>query len=195
MYLPKDYTHGTKFPGAISKDLQTQIRMIEERWIRFYPQVEYHAFSGDVRPTTNPAGTQEGVLGEAGGSAFDSLWGETVDAAQISTGVWKQPHRNAGSVAANPEIRYPMQRIHARVKRESREKELKQYAFDQIRDLTVDIPLSLLDAAGITCRPDDEFVWDGYRYVVMQTETTGYWKNTNIRLFMTLYAEHARSGS
>lgn len=195
MYLPPEYVNNTAFPKAVSKDLLMQIRSIRERWQRFYPKIEYYAFKGDVVPTTQTPGLSEGVVGEPGGAAFDALYGETVPAGQITSGAWEQPHHAGSGVAASPELYYPVQQIHARLRREVKDKELKQYGFDEIRDLFVDIPTPLLDEQGITSRPGDVLVWNGARYVVLQADTSGWWKNTNVQLFVGLNVEHARAGS
>lgn len=193
MYLPEPYTHETEFPSAYGRDLAVQLRLIEEKYRRFYPKLEYFAFRGDVTPASSAAATGE-VVGEAGGSSFDTLWGETVPAGQLATGVWQQPHDGTGA-AANPEVFYPMQIVHGRIQREAKEKELKKYGFDQLRDLLLFLPCSRLDALGITVRAGDEFVWDGYRYFVEQCEATGYWKNTNLTLYVVSNCTQKKAGS
>lgn len=193
-YLPEPYTHQTEFPAAFDKDLRMQVRMVGEKWRRYYPRIDYYCFKGDVTPTVNPVADPPSIVGEAGGSAFDPLYGETVDAAQLVTGVWQQPHGSSG-VAVNPEIFETPIPVHAQIRRDAKERELKKYGFDQIRDLLVTIPTGLLDTYGITVRQGDEFVWDGDRYVVLQFDTAGYWKNTNLRLYIVINAEHKKAGS
>lgn len=194
MYLPELYTHQTVFPTAFAKDLHMQVRLIRERWHRFYPLIDYYPFRGDVTPATTPSADPLNVVGEAGGSAFDPLYGETVDAAQSVDGVWRQPHGSAG-VAANPEIFYPMTRLNGQLRREAKQKELKHYGFDQIRDVLLIIPTGIMDEKGLIGRPGDEFVWDGDRYGVLQVDTSGYWKNTNLRLYVVMNCEHRKAGS
>lgn len=194
MYLPEIYTHQTELPHAYDKDLFVQIRMIEERYRRYAPKIEYFPFRGDVTASaTLPAGLPT-VVGEAGGSALDTLWGETVPSAQMTSGVWAQPHDGTGA-AANPELFYPVVIFNGRIQREAKEKELKKYGFDQVRDLLLFLPTSRLDAAGITARAGDEFIWDGFRYIVLQAEATGYWKNTNLTLHVVMNCVQKKAGS
>lgn len=191
-YLPEEYTHQTVLPTPFGKDLQTQVRAIEEKYRRSYPKIQYFPFRGDV--TKLPATDGVSVVGEAGGSALDSLWGETVPAAQLGTGVWQQPHDGTG-VAADPEIFYPEVILHGRIQREAKDKELKRYGFDQLRDLLLFVPSSVLDRYGISARAGDEFIWDGFRYAVLQAEATGYWKNTNLRLYVVMNCQQKKAGS
>lgn len=192
-YLPEPYVHETEFPQSFDKDLLFQIRVINERWRRMFPKIEYFAFRGDVKASPSLPATIPTVVGEAGGSALDPLWGETVPAAQIG-GAWQQPHDGTGA-AANPELFYPVVILNGQIRREAKEKELKKYGFDQMRDLLLTVPCAMLDKFGITARAGDEFVWDGYRYFVEQVEATGYWKNTNSTLYVVMNCTQKKVGS
>lgn len=193
-YLPEQYVHETKLPLPFGKDLALQVRLIGERYRLNYPVIEYFPFRGDPTPSTSLPGGIPTVVGEAGGSAFDPLWGETVPAAQLTTGTWQQPHDGTGA-AADPEVFYPKIEFNGRIQREAKEKELKKYGFDQIRDLLLFVPSATLDSFGISARAGDEFIWDGFRYIVKQVEATGYWKNTNLRLYVAMNCEQKKVGS
>ena len=73
--------------------------------------------------------------------------------------------------------------------------DLKKYGFDEMRDLLLHVPASLLDRVGITAVAGDKFIWNGEEYLTLQVKEAGYWKNTNIRLWVTITAEHKRRGA
>lgn len=193
-YLPAIYTHEVELPGAYDKDLLLQVRVIIEKYRRYYPKIEYFTFKGDVTVSPSLPSDVPTVVGEAGGTAFDPLWGESVPADQLTDGVWQQPNDGSGA-AANPELFNPVVIVNCRIQRDAKEKELKKYGFDQIRDLLLFIPTARLDQLGITARAGDEFVWDGYRYQFEQVEATGYWKNTNLPLYLVANCEQKKVGS
>jgi hypothetical protein len=128
---------------------------------------------------------------------FDALWGESVDdRMQLPNEGWQQPHTtDAEADIAEVEKHDGPFYVHAQVRREPTEKELKKYGFDKVRDLLVHVPISLIDKMGIKVQPGDWFVWDDTEYSVLQVERTGYWMNTNIRLYFALNCEHRRRGS
>lgn len=127
---------------------------------------------------------------------FDMLWGESIPEVTQDEG-WVQPHDNPSVPAVNKQIdkhKGPYY-IHARVQREPKEKELKKIGFDKVRDLLIYIPLVFFDEYGIRVEAGDYFIWDDTRWEVKDQNRVGYWKNTNVRLFMAINAEHMRSGS
>tara|TARA_R100001086_G_scaffold120987_2_gene62319 strand:- start:249 stop:842 length:594 start_codon:yes stop_codon:yes gene_type:complete len=195
-YLPPDLLNTTVFPRAYGKDVWNGIRMIEEKWERHYPRIRYYCVKKAVTAVENEDATEDKMSGEPGTTAFDPLWGEPVDPKMLVDG-WNQPHQDPGDeyAAANVTLFEDPIDIRAQIRRETRENELKKIGFDRLRDILAIIPLSLLDRAGITVRQGDRFIWDNAVYQVEQQERTGYWKNTNLRIYMILNAEHARMGS
>jgi hypothetical protein len=195
MYLPEDFTHPTVMPQAYGADVLHAIRVIEEKWVRFYPQVNYFCLRKAV--TVAPKNAQgdvdtQSLTGEAGTTVFDPILGEAVDNASAT---WKQPHLSGDRRAVSPERFMDPVRVHAQVRREAKEKELKKLGFDEVRDLLLTIPTSMLDKLGIVVTQGDRFVWDNDLFEVLQFETTGYWKNTNLRLYMILNCRHYHPGS
>lgn len=194
-YLPEDFTHPTVMPKAYGADVLHAIRVIEEKWARFYPQVNYFCLRKAI--TVVPKNGQgdvdtQSLTGEVGTTTFDPILGEAVD----TTGTfWKQPHLSGDTRAASPERFMDPVRVHAQVRREAKEKELKKLGFDEVRDLLLTIPTSILDKLGIEVTQGDRFVWDNDLFEVLQFETTGYWKNTNLRLYMILNCRHYHPGS
>lgn len=189
-YLPTEPTMETTFPQEYGPDVLQAIRIIEEKWERHFVPINYHC----LNKATVAVADVDTVSGEVGASGFDPLWGESVDPALIGQ-QWQQPHRNPNAEAANTTVFMDPVKVHAQVRREARDDELKRIGFDRFRDLLVTIPLSLLDKAGITCQQGDRFIWDNETFQVEQMNRTGFWKNTNLRIYMVLNCEHSRLGS
>lgn len=219
----------TEFPKAYDKDLHMQVKMIHDKWVRFFPQVEYYRLLNAVAPSDNPdfpaserSLPEEVNQGEGGNTnpqpftaieifprfagkmgplpgpntQFDFLWGESVEQ-EIQDSGWEQPHGdddlNATRKAVD-QFEGPYQ-MHAQVRKEPSEKELKKFGFERDRELMVFIPLSFYDAYGIRANPGDYFIWDDTRYLVKQTDRKGWWKNTNVRLYMALACDKLHEGS
>lgn len=196
VYLPKSHDTLTTFPkekGALSKDIQTAIRLINEKWHYHHPEINYAQIIADVTPATDPTDPDE-IIGEVAGTGFDPLWGESVDPTTIGK-AWEQPHLNEDTAATEVEVYETFIPVHAQIRRNPKEKELKKFGFDQKRDLLVAIPLSLLDIAGITVAQGDYFIHDNLPWLVKQFEKTSYWKNTAIQIYMMFSCDHKRGGS
>jgi hypothetical protein len=188
--IPGNNVQRTTFPSAYGKDVEMAIRLIEDRWRRSYPQVDYRSFK--TATTQQSSLGVSAPVGESGFTSFDPLYGESLDPSML---VWDNPQTSVGADATDVEVFEPGVLVHAQVRTEATERELKKYGFDEIRDLLITIPSSFLDALGVTPKPGDRFVWDGDTYQVLQRKRGGYWKNTNVALYEVINAEHARFGS
>lgn len=193
-YLPEEFTHDTVFPRAFGKDAHLQIRLVEEKWRRFYPEINYYCLDKNVTVAPAESGGLAQATGTTGGTAFDPITGESVDPAAL-TSAWKQPHLSGDRRAVGTERFLEPIKLHAQVRREAKEKELKKLGFDEVRDLLLTIPASMLDKLAITVQQGDRFIWDNDLFEVTQFEATGYWKNTNIRLYLVLNCRHWHPGS
>lgn len=200
-YLPPSSTNDTVFPRAIKADLRQAIRLIEDLYRRMYTVITYYPLLKAVTSVCDEEGVgseapaiiqDDTLVGEMGTTIFDPLWGESVPTSEEATG-WEQPHANPTHDATDSRGAFDTGvKIHARVQREAKDRTLKKLGFDKIRDLLIFIPLSMLDNLGIQVEAGDEFDWDGERFKVLQRRRTGYWKNTNIRLYIAINAEHTR---
>ena len=195
-YLPPPMVNGAQFPLPYGADLQLQIRMIEERWRRFYPVLQYAPLDKRTTPVQSPSETS----GESGATQFDPLWGESVPTGLKATG-WRQPHLStavdpATAVeAAEPNVYVAPRPIHGRIQRVARKDFLQKMGFDRLRDLIITVPTSMFDESGITVTQGDRFVWDNELYEVIQWSPMGWWMNSSVKLFLVLNCQHARRGS
>ena len=199
-YIPRRFTHETEFPQAADRDLQMQLRLIEEKWRRFYPAISYYR----ILESIGIAGVDSSMttvqipapVGEVGQSGWDPLYGESVDPQMVTDGAWKQPHLDPVLDATTEiEVYGDPEPIHSQMRVEPKERELKQYGFDEKRDLLAIIPATFFDALGFLAREGDKLIWDGEEYVVLDDSGSGFWHNTNIRLYRVLGCEHKRLGS
>ena len=188
-YLPTPDLINTRFPNGKSKDVIQQMRIIEEKAKRLYPQIAYHPIQVQSTEVSNP----DKLSGESGTTKYDPLYGESVN--DSGSGKWEQPHGQSPVDATNAEKFGGPLYIHAIVINEGRDLDLKKYGFDKVRDLVLHIPLVILDEQGITVKEGDEFDWDGHRFMVKQYTRSGYLWGTNIRTYLTANCDHSRAGS
>lgn len=188
-YLPPGLIEEANFPKSWARDVQFQIKAIEEQYRRMYPPAEYYM----LKKAATPAATPSQIVGEAGTTKFDSLYGESVDS---NLTAWQQPHGTAGAVkAANVDLFNNPIKIPRRFQRIAREEELKKYGFDLKRTAIVYIPTSLLDRYGITVQAGDKMKWNNEDFAVLQWAPTGWWKDSTVYLYLALNVEHLRAGA
>lgn len=195
-YLPPPSPDGAVFPQSYGSDLTLAIRLLEERWRRFYPVISYTPLDKRTTPVTAPSQTS----GETGATQFDPLWGESVPTGLKATG-WRQPHLSSqvdpatAVQAAEPSVYIAARPLHGRIQRVARRDFLQKLGFDRLRDLLVTIPSSMLDSSGITVTQGDRFTWDNELYEVLQWSPMGWWMNSSVKLQIVLNVQHARRGS
>jgi hypothetical protein len=186
-YVPRDIVHDTQYPRALTKDFATQSRLIEELYRRKYPALQYHPLN--IAPT---AANIPNLAGETGATKYDPLYREAMDPTLTT---WQQPHLDPALAAANPEQHHPAVTLHMRVQRVSRDLDMHKEGVLGTRLVDVFIPVSLLDAQGITCVPSDYIEWNGHSYWVITPDNFGYWKNTNLHFYVKLSCESRAVGS
>ena len=201
-YIPVRYLEQTEFPEAFGADVKFQIKVNEEKWARFYPKIPYYSLfqnTGviETADTVTPEIPAPVAPSDAGAAAFDPLWGETIDPAAAAAGQWSQPHLS-GTQDATTELEgyaAPVD-VHIQIQGVTNKKRTKeQWGFDDVRDIIGVVPLSLLDRCGIGVKEGDKFIWDGAEYSVLEFRGSGFWKNSNVRLFGAMALEHKRLGS
>jgi len=198
---PPPIVQDTAFPKALDKDLQFQIRMIVEKWRRFYPCINYYPLLKCTTPvqdtevdTEQTIDGQNLITGADGNTGYDLLYGESVGQSMKTTG-WQQPHQNDAHDASEEEQFADPCRIHFRFFREAKQRDLQRWGFDKLRDVVITTPRALLDAAGIEGLEGDKFTYQGEIYIVVAANNVGYWKNTNVPLYRVFNCEHRRRGA
>lgn len=193
--FPEDVSSEAEFPRTLDKDLAIAVRMIEERFRRHYPATAFYPLRKSVtsvgQDTTLP-------VGAAPNTVFDALYSESVDPAAFTPNgkePFAQPHTTDNVDAARGHEYDDPLFLHARVQRENVERELKRLGFEQIRGILVKLPTSACATAGWDPQPGDRLIYDNTLYEVQQRARTGYWKNSNVRLYIELSAQQARLGS
>lgn len=186
MYLPTSVINHTVMPSAQGYDLGTAIKIIEEAWDRHFPKLPYYQVARSHTPAVN------NIVSGAGASSFDTVYGEHVDPANTT---WTQPHLSGATKAVDTEVYLEVVRIPIRVTRQLFDLALHKPGFDNVRTVQMSIPLSILDKFGVTVTAGDKFEWNGDEYIVMAPEEKGFWRNTNVRLYLSSVCEHKRRSS
>jgi hypothetical protein len=198
-YLPPAYLEDGAFPTSVDMDLITQLRMVAEKWRRFYPIVDYYVIHKDntvidhATPVATSPDQKNLITGAAGATQFDTLYRERVPVALHTTG-WQQPHSAPAVAAAEEEVFYPPVQLHVRFRFDATDREIKRWGFDKVKDVLVLVPTILLDQIGITVVEGDKFTHGGIDYLVERANVQGYWKNTNVPLYVALDCEQKRRG-
>jgi len=192
-YFPPEVLTGTEFPLAWGKDVQTAAKLIERKYRRHAPPLSYYSIKAQVDvPDVELVDPLLG--GIEGWTMFDPIEGETVPG--TASGEWEQPHTSDSVDAAAHRVFEEAVVMHMSVKAEAKETELKTYGFEELRDLLVTIPKTILDAAGVTVTNGDELVWRKQRFEVIEWNNAGYWKsNPDVQFFIVINATHAKVGS
>lgn len=192
-YLPEIGALQTVFPRTSTADFGMQLRVIAEQYEQMYPRIQYECLRKETTPVGMLPSGDIPASGAAGATKFDPIWGESVD--QTLT-TWQQPHASGGTIqATDVEVYLPPVTVNARIQRISKETQLKKYGFDKVRDLTLFIPLVLLDRVDVTVKHGDRFVWNQFTYMVREHNKVGYWKNTDVAMYMALNCEQWRAGA
>lgn len=192
-YLPELNPEETVFPKAQARDLSMQIRMIEELFRRQCPATPYYQLLVKPTPTSVTATGDRTPVGAAGASVSDPLYNERLP---VGATEWKQAQGTAGATpATETQVFDRPVLLNFRRQKVAKEVQLKRYGFDKIRELMVFVPLSLLDTAGITVCHGDKLIWNKQSFMVKDFNTTGYWQNSDISLYMALNCDHYRLGA
>lgn len=190
-YLPPGIITETEFPKAWGRDLANFLRLIEEKWRRFFPEVTYYPLLKD----DTVAGSFDTPVGTAGNTIFDPLYGEAVDAGMLTAGVISQPHLSGIYNAGNPEVYDNGTVLNFQIQASELEVLLKKYGFDKTRTLVAMVPVSVLDRNGITATEGDYLTWDGKPYYVNEVQRDSFWKNSNVQIFVVLGCTPRRMGA
>jgi hypothetical protein len=190
-----DRLFNTHFPTGTDKDIETAIRMMKERYERFFPQVDYQSrkipdamvseHTGDVQPLPN----SEDV---------DDLWGEVNPPGQQMGTAWQQPHTTERLDATEIDEFESKGYMHVHLNHNPTTRQLKKFGIEQGRYMIATFLVPLLEDAEIDMvKKGDRFFWKDHVYEIYKFEdpTAGYWKNTSIDLYVVCVCKYARYGS
>lgn len=196
-YLPPDIVENTTLPLPLGKDFLLQVRMIADKWKRgFFPEVTYRRLSKTTTMQPDAPEVTDGVpVGVSGQSAFDPLYGETVDPQMLAEGNWRQPHLSGDLHAADPEVYLADVLVRARVQVETQDSDLHPWGFEKNLGIMVVIPASLLDEVSVTSQPGDLILWGGDWFEVIQVGPPNRWLNTTTALYIAMNCQTKRRGS
>jgi len=196
-YFPFDIVDETTFPKGVGKDLNFNIRVLKEKWNRFYPLLPFHSLVLDYEKVA--AGIDGGIsLGEGVSTSVDDLWGEDLPDFDQTVMDYSNPHSQEDSPEPNAiegkQYRDPVNtRIH--ILEEATEYQLKKMGRDLMNDLIATFLTPMLDDNGLVVKSGDEFTWNGERYKILDVKHRGFWKMTNLFLFVECNCEKARYGT
>lgn len=195
-YLPTSNILETNFPIQFGKDLNHQILLIEEHYQRFFPLITYYplAYSPEPRGGT---GTEDPtdfdtLIGTTAETMIDPLYNEPVPE---GSGTWTAHDATTPQGEADRYVYGDTVAMNMRIRRDSKDETRKPTGDSETRVLTGYVPLSILDTLSITVQNGDKLIWDGDWMRVKESGREGYWKNTNVRLYLRLDLETISEGS
>lgn len=198
MYLPAPTNETIQFPLPRAKDYALQIRMIEQKWMRFYPLITYYPILKATTVNTDPTGAS--LIGTEGSTIFDPIYGESIDPTLLTVG-WEQPHGSVTYHTAEVDVFADPVQVNARILVAATDVELHKFGFDRQLDLIIIIPASILDSVSVTMQAGDKFRWgegDGNRggeYTIIELSENKRYLNTATMLYVAGNCKSRRKGS
>lgn len=191
-YLPPRVYEQTVLPAPIGPDFWLQVNLIAEKWKRVFPVIPYQALLKQVTPETTTDGSVP--VGTPGTTIYDPIYGESVDPAMLADG-WQQPNLSGTLEAADVELYAAPVNINMRIHVEASDELLHAYGFDEVRDLLVEVPCSILDEVGVTATEGDKFSWGGLMYRVLKIGYSQRFRNQSFYVYVGMNCESWRTGS
>lgn len=183
-----DTLHETEFPKARSMDLATAIRLIREKYSRFYPTLNFEAVALADQPEdiTSSNGTGEGTVQEFDDTTnWDDLYGEPVpDGYDDSTDDDYNPHSDLDVDATNTMKYEDPVAMPVHINHEPTQKELDKFGVEESHAIILTFFLPLLKERGLNIGMGGKFFWKRHEYVIWKYERWGYWKNTSVHLYI-----------
>lgn len=198
-YLPNKEILGTLFTSVDMSDLETHLRLLEERWKRFFPILDWRQL--DFNPVPMTSGGEAYVAGVDGKTIINPVYNEAIPQGpndNANPGVQYQSPHGGPVDATNRKIYKPTVPIHVQVKRIRPDNALTVTNKAGRSDARFILLCSLLDRAGITVNEGDQVGYRGTRYEIREAviPEDGYWQqNTNIPLYVVCEAAIDHLGS
>lgn len=198
-YITPIVLDDVKFPGIQinPRDFDRIHDFLFEKWERFYPKLPYFTLDKPPTEVLDPTNAPN-ITGNVGKTRVDRLYGEDVEVG--ADGKWLQSHSQIDSASASA----PSQRVFedavnipigVSIPPVTDERILSRFGIDRNRELTITIPVIILDRSNITVRRGDEIEWDGNKYEIMTPNRRGYWKFTNQILYIVADCKLQRHNS
>jgi hypothetical protein len=192
-YIQPIVTHDARFTPQQADDLKTACDLLIEKWELFYPQFDYLMID---YVATVPAdnGGETLVTGVRPGTVVDPLYGEAIPTRDLGGGQWEttQPHgTSVAAMATDAPVRkrhLPAVPLHVHVRRNEQNPELRLEGANPSRDFTLTVPTPVLDKHGVVVKPGDRMQLGINLIEVKEARMVGYWKHTNIPLYVRMEA-------
>lgn len=177
------------FTPAAAADLTTAISLINEKFNRNYPAIKWYML--DFVPTAAADAGEARLTGLTGGVRVDTLYGEAVPVNEDNE--YEQPHGADAAVDATTRRKWkaPIS-ICAHVARMGPVADvLTPAGADAKRRYQLTVPTGLADSHGLIVQPGDKVEIAGVTAVVTQAgiPERGYWRFTNIPLYVICFAQ------
>jgi len=186
--LPKAIIH------ADDADLSLALRVLTEKWHRFYPPLAYYQLDFEVTGVDEPS-TE--LSGELPGTKVDPLWGGPMPPTPDDH--WHNPHgQDAIGTPLNPTTAKKYKdvvNLPIYVLKNPTDYTLSRYGIRNKRQMIATIPLIVCDQYQVTLRVGDHFIWDGEKWEVLVVHEKMPWKRTNYFLYAVLETQRLVEGS
>lgn len=198
-YIQPSVIHDAGFTPWQSESLKTACELLIEKWEMFYPVFSYLMIAHDAAIPVDKGESM--AVGQPPTTVVDPLYGEAIPIHDLGAGQWEaiQPHgTSAAALATDAPIRKkhkPAVPLNVHVLRNEQNPELKLEGANPSREYTITIPTPLLDKYGVVVRPGDRIVLGVNQIELKEVRMVGFWKWTNIPLYIKAEAASEAIGS
>lgn len=198
-YIQPSVIHDAGFTPWQSESIKTACDILIEKWELMYPQFDYLMIDYEATLPVDKGETL--ATGVSPATIVDPLYGEAIPVRDLGGGQWEttQPHgTSAAALATDATVRKkykPAVPLFMHVKRNEQNPELKLEGANPSRDFTLTVPTPLLDKYGVVIKPGDRMRMGVVQMEMKEVRLVGYWKWTNIPLYVRMEASLEAVGS
>lgn len=198
-YIQPSVIHDAGFTPWQSESLTTACELLIEKWELFYPRFDYLMIAYEAAVPVDKG--ESLAVGQPPNTIVDPLYGEAIPVHDLGGGQWEaiQPH---GTSMAAMETDAPVRKkykpaipLHVHLFRNEQNPELKLEGANPSREFTLTVPTALLDRYGVVIRPGDRMIVGANQIEMKEVRMVGYWKWTNIPLYIKMEASLEARGS
>lgn len=189
--------HEARLTPAQSDSLVTANALLIEKWRLMYNEVDYRMI--DLLPSVAVDAGETQISGVLPGTIIDTLTGETIPLDSVSQFV--QPHgSSAASLAVDATVTRKFKDaivLPTWLSKQPVDRKLTSRGESMQRMWRVTWPTALLDLYDVHTNIGDEFSFGGQSLEIKEVfvPEKGYWKFTNIPMYVTGYAAYRSKGS